>query len=138
MSFLRSTPGGLALTGWRAVAAVSLGFCLGPALAGAVGWTVLRQIGPDTFGEDFVRLGAGFVFATLSPLVTLPFWSTLAVAAALLMRRGWYGAGVAAILGALLGGLTGAILHEPVLMALGAVMATFHRFALALWRPMAF
>ncbi len=143
MSLWRSSPrglgaggpgaGGLGAGGGRLLAAVTAGFCLGPALAGGLAFAVLH-LG----GKGETPAAALAFLLVLTPLVSAPFWATLGLAAAFLLHRGAYGALTAAGSGALIGGATGLLTGLPVLAALGAILATFHRFTLALLRPMAF
>ncbi|MCB6178797.1 hypothetical protein LHP98_11720 [Rhodobacter sp. Har01] len=138
MSLLASAPGGLAVTGWRTLAAVSAGFCLAPAVLGALGLGAVLLAGPERLGEAFLPWHSTTTLAALSPLVTWPVWAVIGGGAGWLMRRGRYGALPALLLGAAAGGAAGALIDQPLGAPLGAVLATFHRFTLALLRPLAF
>ena len=138
MSLLRSSPGGYAMTGWPLLAGVTAGFCIGPVLPGLAGLAWVQAMGPERLGDSFLHLGTWGMLLLLTPLVSWPFWALTGIGSALLMQRSAYGALAAVAVGAALGGATGALVGQPLLAPLGAILATFHRFTLALLRPLAF
>ena len=138
MSLIASTPRGFSLAGWRAVAGVTLGWCLAPALLAGLGWMVLQISGPDRIGPDYPGWEMLAVFFALSPLITGPVWGVIGAGAAWGMQHGAYGSLSAALLGALAGFGAEVSTGIPLLAPLGAAFATFHRFTLALIRPGAF
>jgi hypothetical protein len=138
MSLFASAPGGLAEVGWKRLAAVTLAFCLAPAVIGAAGLGLVHLMGPEQLGERFLAWGTLATFAAASPLITWPVWAAIGGGAAWLLHRGGYGALSAVLLGGATGGLAAAVIDQPLAAPLAAVLATLHRFTLALLRPMAF
>ena len=138
MSLLASAPDGLAEVGWKRLAAVTLAFCLAPAALGAAGLGIVHLLGPERLGDGFLAWGALTTLAAASPLITWPVWAVIGGGAAWLLHRGGYGALSAVLLGGATGGLAATVIDQPLAAPLGAVLATLHRFTLALLRPMAF
>jgi hypothetical protein len=101
-----------------------------------------QVVDPDRLSQGFTQLRVFLTLLLVSPLLSWPFWTLIGASAAVLMERGTYGALVAMGLGAAFGGATGALVGQPLSVSLaaivGAILATFHRFALAMLRPLAF
>ena len=146
MSLITSTPGGAALIGGRALLGATLGWALGPALLAWAIWLGLAHLGPAPGTVRMAWIGLSLLVA-LSPILTLPGWAMLALLARLLLQQGRYGSLSAALAGALIAGTAAYALGQrlevgaslvPNALILGAIFATFHRFTLALLRPLAF
>ncbi|NPD15209.1 hypothetical protein HOY34_08360 [Xinfangfangia sp. D13-10-4-6] len=138
MSLIHSTPDGFRIIGVRVLLINALIWSLIPVIAGGMVflWPWDRSIASGVGGlTDLDLLAFALMF---SPLLTGPFWLALTLATALFTRRGCYGSLVAAICGAVLGGVAAWLTQMPALIFLGAILATLHRFVLALIRPAAF
>ncbi|MBJ2152008.1 hypothetical protein [Paracoccus sp. IB05] len=146
MSLFVSTPRGTRLIGAKTLTLTTLAWCLVPSLIGGIGWILMDlTAGPGT-GQSLGQNGSPgqsalqmlFYLLFLSPLILGPFWVAIGIGTAMLCKYGAYGSLSAVIWGAFLGGGAAMTTGIPTLIAIGAILATFHRFTLALLRPGAF
>ncbi len=138
MSLIVSTPRGLQIIGGRVLLLTSLAWCLAPVLVGAIGWPLASPSGTAKARINVTDLHSIFYLLMLTPLVTGPFWMAVTVATALFTRRGLYGWLIAALSGAVVGSIAAWVAEAPSLLLFGAILASLHRFTLALIRPAAF
>ena len=138
MSLFQSTPRGMKIIGLRLLIITTLAWCLIPSLIGGLSWQVIENwdtLSPrPSYSQSRMLTWLMFV----SPLISGPFWLAVALGTALFSRHGQYGSLVAVLWGAVLGAMGTWLTGAPTLIALGAILATFHRFTLALFRPEAF
>ncbi|WP_112308869.1 hypothetical protein [Pseudogemmobacter bohemicus] len=138
MSLIVSAPRGLRIIGIKTLIFTTLAWCLLPALPGGIGWIVMDLgLGGGNAG-DRAALQMLFYLMLLSPLVSGPFWIAIGIGTALFCRYGAYGSLTALVWGAIFGAGSVVSTGVPELIVLGAILATFHRFSLAVLRPEAF
>lgn len=146
VSLFVSAPRGMRFIGTKTLTLTTLAWCLVPSLIGGIGWILMDlAVGPgagqspgQSGGPDQSALQMLFYLLFLSPLILGPFWLAIGIGTTMLCKYGAYGSLSAVIWGAILGGGAAMTTGLPTLIAIGAILATFHRFTLALLRPDAF
>lgn len=142
MSLFVSARRGNRIIGAKTLILVTLAWCLIPATIGGLGWLWLDLTGG---GSRAAEGGAGqsglqmfFYLLFLSPLISGPFWLATGIGTALFCKFGAYGSISALIWGGVLGWGAAQTAVMPMLIIVGALLVTYHRFTLAMLRPAAF
>ncbi len=114
MSMMASFPGGLRRIGWLRIGLTAAAFSLH-----------LRMEGLATF-------------ALVSPLMSVPIWTVIALGSVALLKLQSFGWLPAAVLGIAVFGVLSRTDIGPISLPFGAASALLYRMALALQRPEAF
>ncbi len=138
MSMMASFPGGLRRIGWLRIGLTAAAFSLTPAVAGALVLLVAHVLGPEILGVRHLRMEGLATFALVSPLMSVPIWTVIALGSVALLKLQSFGWLPAAVLGIAVFGVLSRTDIGPISLPFGAASALLYRMALALQRPEAF
>ncbi len=79
MSMMASFPNGLQRLGWLRIGLTAAAFCLAPAVTGALILLAAELLGPGILGDNHLRAQGMATFALVSPLMSVPIWTAIAL-----------------------------------------------------------